>query len=54
MALVVVCGQPCSGKSTVAAALKAALEQHKLEVTIIDEPGLGMTRNESYKGKVMR
>ena len=53
MALVVLCGQPCSGKSTVAAALKQLLEQHGMDVIIIDEPGLGMTRNESYKGEVM-
>lgn len=53
MALVVLSGQPCSGKSTVAAALKQLLQQHGMDVIIIDEPGLSMTRNESYKGEVM-
>jgi protein KTI12 len=53
MALVVLSGQPCSGKSSVAAALKQLLEGKGLEVIIIDEPGLSMKRNLSYKGKAI-
>ncbi len=51
MALLVISGQPCSGKSTVAAELKQMLVGKGLEVIIIDEPGLSMTRNQSYRGK---
>lgn len=51
MALVVLSGQPCSGKSTVAAALKQLLTSKGLEVIILDEPGLSLKRNLSYKGK---
>ena len=53
MALIVLCGQPCSGKSSAAALLKELLHAHGLEVILVDEPGLSMTRNESYKGEVM-
>ena len=52
MALLVISGQPCSGKSTVAAALKHLLADKGLEVIIINEPGLSMMRNQSYKGDV--
>jgi protein KTI12 len=52
MALVVLSGQPCSGKSTAAAALRQLLQARGLDVILIDEPGLGMARNESYKGEV--
>lgn len=50
MALVVLSGQPCSGKSTVAAALKQLLTTKGLEVIIVDEPSLCLKRNNSYKG----
>ena len=52
MALVVLSGQPCSGKSTAAAGLRKLLQANGLDIVVIDEPGLGMTRNESYKGEV--
>jgi len=52
MALVLVCGQPCSGKSTAAECLRRALEaQHPsscCNVRIIDEPSLHLDRNQSY------
>lgn len=50
MALVVICGQPCSGKSTAAACLAEALQETepKLSVRIIDETSFHLTRNESY------
>ncbi len=51
MALLVLSGQPCSGKSNVAAALKQLLSAKGLEVIIIDEPSLSLKRNNSYKGK---
>ncbi|XP_006858568.2 protein KTI12 homolog isoform X1 [Amborella trichopoda] len=57
MALVLMCGQPCSGKSTVAQSLFRLLlsesSQQNLcnnkNVRIIDEPSLHLERNESYK-----
>ncbi|EIE18514.1 chromatin associated protein KTI12 [Coccomyxa subellipsoidea C-169] len=52
MALLVISGQPCSGKSTVAAELTQMLVGKGLEVIIIDEPGLSMTRNQSYRDTV--
>lgn len=54
MALVVMCGQPCSGKSEAAACLAAALRSSVPDVTVrvIDESSLHLGRNESYKGIV--
>jgi len=50
MALVLMCGQPCSGKSTAAACLIKALEQqHGTPVILIDEPSLNLDRNHSYQ-----
>lgn len=50
MALVVICGQPCSGKSTAAACLSEALKdaESKPAVRIIDEGSFHLNRNESY------
>ncbi|KAG0466166.1 hypothetical protein HPP92_017746 [Vanilla planifolia] len=50
MALVVICGQPCSGKSTAALCLASALEamEPKPKVRIIDEFSLNLSRNRSY------
>ncbi|KAJ4710775.1 protein KTI12-like [Melia azedarach] len=50
MALVVICGQPCSGKSLAAATLAEALKEleSKETVRIIDEISLHLDRNQSY------
>lgn len=51
MALVVICGQPCSGKSTAAACLADAIQSvddPKPSVRIIDESSLHLGRNQSY------
>jgi protein KTI12 len=50
MALVVICGQPCSGKSTAALLLAEALKESesKQTVRIIDETSLHLDRNQSY------
>ncbi|KAJ6805541.1 protein KTI12-like protein [Iris pallida] len=50
MALVVMCGQPCSGKSTAAACLSDALAavDPRPTVRIIDESSLHLGRNQSY------
>lgn len=51
MALVVMCGQPCSGKSTAAHCLAEALrasEELHLTVRIIDESSFHLDRNQSY------
>lgn len=55
MALVVMCGQPCSGKSAAAACLAAALRSSSadLAVRVIDESSLHLGRNESYKDMVV-
>ncbi|XP_059446924.1 protein KTI12 homolog [Corylus avellana] len=50
MALVVICGQPCSGKSTAALFLAEVLKESesKQTVRIIDETSLHLDRNQSY------
>uniref|UniRef100_A0A7N0VAL9 Protein KTI12 homolog n=1 Tax=Kalanchoe fedtschenkoi TaxID=63787 RepID=A0A7N0VAL9_KALFE len=50
MALVVICGQPCSGKSMAALCLAEALKEveSKAAVRIIDEGSLHLERNQSY------
>lgn len=54
MALVVICGQPCSGKSTAAACLAEALTEAikdtepKPSVRVIDEAVFHLNRNQSY------
>lgn len=50
MALVIICGQPCSGKSTAAACLIKALADTPLSIKLIDEPILNLDRNASYSG----
>lgn len=51
MALVIVSGQPCSGKSRASAKLKELLQTKGLQVSVIDEPSLQLLRNDSYKGE---
>ncbi|XVE91599.1 hypothetical protein REPUB_Repub01dG0023800 [Reevesia pubescens] len=50
MALVVICGQPCSGKSKVAKCLVEALNDSECNQTvrIIDETSFHLDRNQSY------
>lgn len=50
MALVVICGQPCSGKSTAAVCLDGALKdsESKLTVRVIDEASFHLDRNQCY------
>ncbi|KAK6921928.1 Protein KTI12/L-seryl-tRNA(Sec) kinase [Dillenia turbinata] len=50
MALVVICGQPCSGKSTAANCLAEALKDLESPPTfrIIDEASFHLDRNQSY------
>ncbi|XP_062111399.1 protein KTI12 homolog [Humulus lupulus] len=52
MALVVICGQPCSGKSTAALSLSEAIKQSEsdsnLTVKIISETSFHLDRNQSY------
>ncbi|KAJ1692249.1 hypothetical protein LUZ63_008947 [Rhynchospora breviuscula] len=59
MALVVMCGQPCSGKSTAAILLSEALQSacatggdQRLALRIIDESSLHLGRNQSYADMV--
>lgn len=50
MALAVICGQPCSGKSTAAVCLADILKESetKLSIRIIDETSFHLDRNQSY------
>lgn len=54
MALVVICGQPCSGKSTSALCLAEALHdtEPNPSVRIIDETSFHLDRNQSYANMV--
>ena len=51
MALVVICGVPCSCKSTAAAALAAQLTQSGSAPVVIDEPSLNLSRAASYSSE---
>ncbi|CAN1314041.1 Protein KTI12 homolog [Linum perenne] len=50
LALVVICGQPCSGKSTTATSLAEALKEsdRKFSVRIIDKASFHLDRNQNY------
>lgn len=50
MPLVVLCGQPCSGKSTVAAKLQGLLAPDH-PVHVVDEPSLHLERNSAYQSE---
>ncbi|CAO2832202.1 unnamed protein product [Amaranthus hypochondriacus] len=54
MALVVICGQPCSGKSTAATCLAEALRasESKATVRVIDETFFHLDRNQSYANMI--
>ncbi|KAF5842848.1 chromatin associated protein KTI12-domain-containing protein [Dunaliella salina] len=50
MPLVVITGQPCSGKSTVAAQLMQVLQARGISTcNLVDEPSLHLPRNAAYK-----
>jgi tRNA uridine 5-carbamoylmethylation protein Kti12 len=51
MPLIVLSGQPCSGKSTVAAKLQQLL-QPSHPVCIVDEPSLHLERNTAYQSEL--
>jgi protein KTI12 len=46
--LVIMCGVPCSGKSTAAAELASALSAKGIRTTTVDEPSLHLHRNAGY------
>jgi adenylate kinase family enzyme len=50
MPLIVLSGQPCSGKSTIAAKL-CELLQPAHPVHVVDEPSLHLERNNSYQSE---
>ena len=51
MALVIICGQPASGKSTFAEDLRKQVEQHGKECRVISEESLGLPRDQAYRGE---
>ena len=50
MPLVMMCGQPCSGKSTVARALMAALEQRGVAGVLVDDVILPVSIAQAFAG----
>ena len=50
MPLIILCGQPSSGKSGVALAIQKQLCSTSREVTLISEQTLHQDRNAAYKG----
>lgn len=50
MPLIILCGQPSSGKSTVAAAIEHQLKQKQKDVIVISEQTLHQDRNAAYSG----
>ena len=52
MPLVVICGHPCSGKSNVAKLIEEDCKEKGIEVVLVDEEALYLTRDASYKGKL--
>lgn len=52
MALVVICGLPCSGKSTFSGRLLDRMSATSAP-TVIDEPSLHLNRDESYRGLLL-
>ena len=50
MPLIVICGPPCSGKTTRATEIKNYLEQYKKPIFLINEEYLSLKKEESYKG----
>lgn len=52
MALIVVCGHPCSGKSAAARFLEEALQAAGAQtVVILGEDSLKLTKRDAYKGE---
>ena len=51
MPLILICGYPSSGKTTRAHEIKKYIEEnHKKEVTIINEEFLKLDKKDAYKG----
>lgn len=50
MPLVLLSGQPCCGKSTIAGQLAEHLRGHGLEVIVVSVETVGLERNAAYKG----
>lgn len=51
MPLIVLCGQPCSGKSSVAQQLQELLTAAGHPVHLVDEPSLHLERNACYQSE---
>jgi len=51
MALIMVCGKPCVGKTSFSKALQEhLLEQHAVQAVIINTESLGLQRSSAYAG----
>lgn len=50
MPLIILCGQPSSGKSNVASKIEAQLKKQQKEVLVISEQTLYQDRNAAYTG----
>ncbi len=53
MPLLLVCGRPCTGKSTVTKLVAKALESAGCDVIIVDEPTAHIDKNKMHKGTWM-
>lgn len=53
MPLVVIAGQPASGKSGVCTALQGIFRERGHQAIVIDEPSLVGSRDQAYKGDLM-
>lgn len=51
MPLVVISGQPCSGKSQTAAELAGVLRDAGHQVVVVSDESVGVSRCEAYKGR---
>ena len=50
MPLLIVCGQPCSGKSTITQRLAEKIKSLGTEVVVIDERTIALDRNAAFQG----
>ena len=50
MPLVMLCGLPCAGKTSVATMLAKHLKEAGQDVVLIDDSVANLSRNEGYKG----
>lgn len=53
MPFLIICGQPCSGKSTIAGKVADKLRLHGAQVVVIDESSASVDRDTAFKGDTL-